>query len=583
MKSFLGAVVWLALLGACGAMGADGYPPGDDDDSSADGGPDGDADADADADMDADEAGAVYCDDFFDNDGNGLSDCLDPGCAEQVSCCDTPNDILLDDGFDKGLDLNDWKPFGDGTTAVHDSGLYPTGDDRFESGVVTTRSYPLAGLIDLTFQAILACEPPCQELVGVALTARNDYAESSTVEPLAGLVIDASQEGERRVLLVVNGAVEAEQAIPDNWVNVTLQVRPDRKISVSDSGGLNLSLDSTTALDPSITEAYVAVFGRGGAMGGVEEVKLLVGPCQAPGAVQRAGDEPLLAGGDYNFAPSAIRGASVSGVADGTLLEMLFTAVGPEGTSIGRAVSDDGGLGWDAEPSDTPVLSAAEMPTGTEDPDDPALLVRSAEDRVAAVSVAPTGPAGDASKRSIVILTSADGLSWNLLTDTPLTDDACRSIRHPALVDSPTAGLVLYYTCEQVSGAATIRRATSADQRTWSFAPMAALSPDPDDEGEMDGVASPTVLFDGRIWKLWYEARSGVRRTLRYAASSNGADWTAWQGTVLSPGPAGAWDGLQVGDPSAIMTGPLQVRIFYTGRGPEGQAVGAVTHDLPAF
>jgi hypothetical protein len=185
-----------------------------------------------------------------------------------------------------------------------------------------------------------------------------------------------------------------------------------------------------------------------------------------------------------------------------------------------------------------------------------------------------------------VVLTSDDGIAWNAVTTpVPLSTAGCRSLRHPALVERVFNDDVLFFSCEDEDGQAFIGRATSTDLETWEFEVGAALAPAPGDASEVDGISAPTVIVDAHgNWQIWFEARAGVRRVLHFAASSNGLFWERWAGTVLAPGAAGTWDDLQVADPSVVATADgFELRLFYTGLGPAGQAIGVVSHALPVY
>lgn len=570
----------------CGAMELDGAGDDDDDDTAGgDGDADGDADA-ADAGPEADgEDSPDTCGDSMDNDSNGLFDCADPGCAGLVECCDEVRRPLLEETFDQGLDLGRWKPFGDGRVEVRDTALYPSGDDTFESGVVTNERFPLTGVVALEFTATVpVCDGPCSELVGVALTGRSDYADSSAVEPAAGLVLEKSTD-QAQLLLVVNGAVEQAAPVQGAVVSMTLEVGPDRRIRVTDDLG-TLWFDSASGVDPSLTDVYVAIFGRSGSTAGVGEVKLTTGACTLPSSVHRPGPAPLLAAGLAPYGAGAVRSPAVAVVPSTGDLEMLFTGITSGTTSIGHALSSDGGTSWDPSPGETPILTGNDMPLGYTNPDDPALLVRSDTDRVAVVSVESLA---DASQRFLVFASSADGLSWAVHAGDPIAPpEDCYAIRHPALIEPSLEQYVLYFSCETAEGLSTIKHATSADLASWAFDPLPVLPASGTDDREVDGTAAPTILTGSGLWEMWFEARSGVRRVLRYAASMDGAQWQRWDGVVLEPAPGGSWDDLQVGDPAAVVVdvpalGSSQLLLYYTGFGPDGQAIGLVTRDLPTF
>jgi predicted GH43/DUF377 family glycosyl hydrolase len=110
--------------------------------------------------------------------------------------------------------------------------------------------------------------------------------------------------------------------------------------------------------------------------------------------------------------------------------------------------------------------------------------------------------------------------------------------------------------------------ATSTDGLNWTkYAGNPVMSPSVAWEGAggTNHEDSPTsVLKEDGLYKLWYHGISGTTRQIGYAESPDGLNWTKYSGNpVLAPGPAGAWDADTVCEPRVIHTGNQYV-MFYT-------------------
>jgi hypothetical protein len=71
-----------------------------------------------------------------------------------------------------------------------------------------------------------------------------------------------------------------------------------------------------------------------------------------------------------------------------------------------------------------------------------------------------------------------------------------------------------------------------------------------------------SVLYDGSIYKMWYE---GYDYTIRYATSPDGVSWTEYgSNPVLVQGSSGSWDGMFVSTPSVVFNGSHYI-MSYSG------------------
>ena len=116
-----------------------------------------------------------------------------------------------------------------------------------------------------------------------------------------------------------------------------------------------------------------------------------------------------------------------------------------------------------------------------------------------------------------------------------------------------------------------IGRATSADGRFWqkdSANPV--LRVDPPGSWESDFVGPGTVLFDGSVYRMWYDGIvgiwPGISDAVGYATSADGIHWTKYeQNPVLSSGPPGSWDQNGVGYNVNVLFDSGVYHMWYTG------------------
>ncbi len=167
----------------------------------------------------------------------------------------------------------------------------------------------------------------------------------------------------------------------------------------------------------------------------------------------------------------------------------------------------------------------------------------------------------------IGIAFSADGVHWFSLR-TPVLDDAADTsewdggdVRGPSVLRRDGRWEMWYS-----DGAARIHRATSPDGLTWTPDPQnPALEPAGWRTWDRDGVAAPTVIFDGAGYAMWYAGRRDPTWRIGYAASADGIDWQPRAPVVLEQRAGnGFWDEWGVGRASLIEEGD-GLRMWYSG------------------
>lgn len=89
-------------------------------------------------------------------------------------------------------------------------------------------------------------------------------------------------------------------------------------------------------------------------------------------------------------------------------------------------------------------------------------------------------------------------------------------------------------------------------------------------------VHSPTVLFDGAKFHMWYSGHDGARYRIGYATSTDGIVWTKYNtngGPVLDIGAAGTWDDYHVLEPEVLPTA-TGFEMWYTGNDGGNERIG---------
>jgi len=114
-----------------------------------------------------------------------------------------------------------------------------------------------------------------------------------------------------------------------------------------------------------------------------------------------------------------------------------------------------------------------------------------------------------------------------------------------------------------------------ADEGQWiKYTGNPILTPTPGG-WDADFTNIPRVLFDGKIFRMWYVGGRSGTTGIGYANSTDGITWRKYSDPVLLPGPPGVWDSSQVGLGSVIWNGTLFL-MWYSGSSPVTYVNGAV-------
>ncbi len=194
------------------------------------------------------------------------------------------------------------------------------------------------------------------------------------------------------------------------------------------------------------------------------------------------------------------------------------------------------------------------------------------------------GGIGPGQIEQIGYATSVDGVTWTkhpgnpILTVTPGTWEEQKVI-DPCVIRQDSV-YEMWYAGLGPDDRFRIGYATSPDGIGWTK-PFTSPVMEGGSAGSFDskGVRSPSVLFDGKLYRMWYTSidLDGTYR-LGYAVSDDGLEWTKYSGNpILEPGPTGSWDMNMAALAEVIYDGSAY-RMWYTGQAIDRFRIG---HALP--
>jgi len=90
-------------------------------------------------------------------------------------------------------------------------------------------------------------------------------------------------------------------------------------------------------------------------------------------------------------------------------------------------------------------------------------------------------------------------------------------------------------------------------------------------------VSGPSVLYEDGTYKMWYTGNDGSNTRIGYATSPDGIVWTKYAGNpVLDLGAPGAWDDVNVFDPSVLFEAGTY-KMWYAGYDDSTWRIGYAT------
>lgn len=179
---------------------------------------------------------------------------------------------------------------------------------------------------------------------------------------------------------------------------------------------------------------------------------------------------------------------------------------------------------------------------------------------------------------------STDGLNWVKYSGNPVLTPSALGSDQKYIATPYVISLQLTYNMWYTGKSSAspnvnkILYATSFDGINWSKWPSPVLTPSADPTAwDSNGVYSPSVIWNGQIFGLWYSGinQTGVVPRIGYSTSPDGGAWTrSANNPILSPGPAGSWDSAGVEQPSVVQAGASYM-MFYDGYSLlQGQRIG---------
>lgn len=191
-----------------------------------------------------------------------------------------------------------------------------------------------------------------------------------------------------------------------------------------------------------------------------------------------------------------------------------------------------------------------------------------------------TGDNRSTEKAQIGLANSSDGVTWRKYSGNPVVkvgasrrwdDDALRS---PCVLYMG-GQWKMWYTGSAVAGPWRFGYATSPDGTAWTkHASNPVLSPGSAGSWDYAIIYAPDVIYSAGLYHMWYTGGgSGNARSIGYATSPDGVAWRKHPNNpVLTVGPTGAWDSLQVVSPSVVVIDGVY-HMWYQG----GKTVGDST------
>jgi len=118
--------------------------------------------------------------------------------------------------------------------------------------------------------------------------------------------------------------------------------------------------------------------------------------------------------------------------------------------------------------------------------------------------------------------------------------------------------------------------ATSTDGVVWTKYPSNPVF-NTGSGWDGSGVSSPSVVYDGITYHMWYSGNNGAEWKIGYATSPDGINWTRYPfNPVLDVGTSGEWDDSYLDHPHVVYTG-TGFKMWYSGDGGSLYRVGYAT------
>jgi predicted GH43/DUF377 family glycosyl hydrolase len=259
---------------------------------------------------------------------------------------------------------------------------------------------------------------------------------------------------------------------------------------------------------------------------------------------------------------------------DGSIFHLWYSSGDAIVTRTGYATSPDG-IAWTKSPAN-PVIDFA--PAGSWDEinvHQPSVIYDNGEYRMWYAG-------RNATINKIGYATSPDGITWTKKPSKPVLDTGPGAweqtdVSDPSVLYNGSA-YMMWYTGQDATARDRIGFADSLDGITWNkhiSNPIVDLGL----AGSWDSVYvyAPTVIFNGGSYQMWFAGYNGTNVRIGYATSPNGISWNKYAGNpVFDIGNPGSWDDTFVGSPHVIFDGSIY-RMWYDGSNGTGGRIGYAT------
>lgn len=540
-------------------------------------------------------AAAAACFDGDDNDDNDRSDCDDASCQANVpACCvGTFSDACCVPGPPTALPFADcegrlsacpevadtFDVFGDTTPRRELIGLEaePTflpGGSEDDGGVLfPERLDPRRGAIHLTAQVASSTSPPRSgALDALAFGVVDGGVDASSlvrVSPAAAFVV--SRNRQEASLVVAGETVDRWPLIDDGFHRYDLVIEPGGVVRFRADEGDWIASEAVVSLDG---ELRAVAYGRTSNPGGpsapapvrARSLTVTRSACDAPAALTRAPEAILPASDDawgdahpFVGRPHAIRhpdGAGGERVRVALVVDGAIHLAEPDGeglmlsTSFGEPALPAPGEAWATDGVDAPKLRW----TG----DGLELWLTGWADGVGTIARATWDEGTERFGSPDVVLRPSDPVE-SLDHAAPFEVDGQL---HLVVRERRADGTALALYRSAAGEWVRVTEVARASGELFAF--------------DRDEVASPAVLIDGGVYRIYYAGRRGTRWSIGLAASHDGARWERpLGGPVLRPSGDG-FDAIGVRDPAPLRVGD-ELRLYYAGSDGARTRIGVAT------
>jgi hypothetical protein len=490
------------------------------------------------------------CSDGRDNDFNGLTDCQDWGCLDQLVCC-TLQDVVLFDTFDGpacseaaceaqscdvlqcGPDTGLWHTWPCPYPVVCDGALWPRKalPSCYAAGVLSHRSVPIGPGMALTVE--VQGTPERQGSIEAAFTVHDADAlpgsidQCSSFQSVGGFVALKyvySPEGNRLVAFAQGAEIGRSDALSSELHVGDIIVTADRRVEFRADG---LLIATSEPLPETPEQARVALTGTS-QTSAFASVQLRAGArCHNPRAWSLSGADVAASevlsvdphgtewDADEVFQPSARE--------NGDTIELYYTGCRwTQGTiagcdwrssAIGRAIST--ASGEFARLAD-PVLSYFEVPRAGLTP----ISIEVTSGTQGFISVGRHALPIEIDP-SIVII------DHDVLTASSLLGELIGGL---AALETADGRVFLWFTnAPSTTTRGSIGLAISNDGRNFTRQSAPVLEAGAPEDFDSEGVLNPDVIYDPdrRLFLMWYEGRDFYGDVaIGEAASADGVHWS---------------------------------------------------------